>query len=970
MLVRSLLLAGMALLSARVVTAQGAPAADPPFASEEYLRMYLPAETPYTHICRCARPDCPGFGNPGFLVWSRERPFEVSCKACGTWYPSAEFPEDHVLEVDGRAYTYHVDARGRPLFFTGLARYSRVMRALYDARYAANACAAGDLERGAQARAVLLRLAEVYRGYFYARTPTFDPGLPLFPDVPGNAGAGKLKQYFGDYALPSFFCDIYDPLAAAGLLDETQRAAVRALIEDSVGQCVFPYFRLYRATGNTAGAMLRDFVRAGISFPELSIRDLVHEYHFGAERVLRGPDLVHEVVEGEFGIGNLIANGFYPDGFWREGSLSYQAMVLAGLIPALEPLRGYSDPPGYVPADPDWQPLRDYRPESVTPLRRALLSLPLLAFPDGTALTIGDTHKGQDVVAGWQKTLGALAPAEGLTVPETSAFHDGIGVAALRCGSGSEATATFLTYGPRGGGHSHYDQLNLTFYALGHELATDIGYPDSTDPLRGRWWNRAAAHNTVVVDGRNQAQSMGRLEAFASAGRFTVAQASCDNAYPALEDYRRTVVLVGDPDDATAPRYVVDVFHVIGGATHDYAFHAQSEPDRPEAEFATDGLRLVADPAASLLELTPGAEPDTMGYDCVTDLRRGRADDPWSARWLMPEDNRLSLRLLALPGASEEVIVGSAPGHRLAPGQRVDIGKRMTWLCRRRAGQAPLHSSFVSVVQAEADGAPAPVAARLLACTGSPEGDAVAIEVAHGSGRDILVITRVGGIVEVPEIALTLEGRIGLLSLDGTGKVTGALLVDGGSLTIGDVTVQPDTPALRGAITALPDAVDVGPLVAEVDLPLTEAALGRLMTIEHANRTGSAWVIEGVEPIGGGARLTLDRSAHEGLGRVGELSEDGLTLYANSGFHQFEEGLSARYYDGAWLRVGARAVRLRALATHGRDAPYLYEAALRDPLPPDVPPRCRFGVSSVAPGDTAVVHSVATLMRATPEPDQ
>ena len=238
-----------------------------------------------------------------------------------------------------------------------------------------------------------------------------------------------------------------------------------------------------------------------------------------------------------------------------------------------------------------------------------------------SALTLGDTHKGQDVTERWQESLGDLAPPAGLAVPTESAFHDGIGVTALRCGSGREATAAFLIHGPRGGGHSHYDQLSITLYALGHELATDIGYPDSTDPLRGRWWNRTAAHNTVVVDGRNQAQSMGALEVFAAAGRVRVAQAICTNAYPELTDYRRTVVLVGEAAEPTATRYLVDVFHVIGGTLHDWAFHAQSEPELPESGFALDGVTAVAKGGASLLEHTPGAQPDVMGYDCLTDRK-------------------------------------------------------------------------------------------------------------------------------------------------------------------------------------------------------------------------------------------------------------------------------------------------------------------------------------------------------------
>ena len=933
----------------------------PPFASPEYIEMFIQPETPYTHVCRCARPDCPGFSNPGFLVWSRERPNEIQCKACGTWYPNEEFPEDQFTEVDGRRYPYHEDAQGRPLFFSGNVRYAKLMRALYDARYAARDYAeTGDPERGRQARDVLLAIARVYPGFFYARTPTFAPGLPVIPDVPGNAGAGRLKQYFGDYGMPSFFCDIWDPLAGSDLVTEEQRAQVRALIEDCVGTCVFPYFKLYRATGNTAGQMLTDFVRAGTSFPDLTVHDLVHEHHFGAERILRGPDLVHEAIEGSYGLANLFANGFYADGFWHEGSLSYQHMVLVGMLPALRMLRGYSDPADYVPADPAWRRLDDYQPLQSGRIGRALVSLPLLAFPDGTVLTLGDSHKGGEVAPGWVEALGDLAPAEGLSVPSESAFHDGIGVSALRCGGGPDATAAFLIYGPRGGGHSHYDQLNLTYYALGHELVTDIGYPDSTDPLRGRWWNRSAAHNTVVVDGRNQAQSMGRLELFATSARFRVAQASCSNAYPDLDDYRRTVVLVGAADEPGSPRYVVDVFHVVGGSTHDWAFHAQSEPDLPEAEFAAEGIDLADAGVASLLELTPGAEPDVMGYDCVTDLRRAIAGEPWSARWITPDEEGLELRLLALPEAAEEVFVGSAPGHRLPPKENVDIGKRMTWLCRRVQGEAPLSSVFASVIEALPADATAGVTARRLAVNAPPECSAVAIEVTHAGGRDVLVVARTADAIDVPEADMRLDGRIGLVSFDRDGAVTGALLLDGTALTAGHLALSADGPSPTGEVMALPEGITDAPLVIDVDLPLPPESAGRMLTLAHANHTGSAWAIARAEPLaGGGARLTLDRSACEGVGRVGRLSEGGTVVFANAGFRQLEEGLSALFYDGAWLSVGEGRVPVRAVAHHGRGEPWLHEATLAEPLSAeDVPEGAAFTISRVAVGDRVVVPNV------------
>ena len=80
-------------------------------------------------------------------------------------------------------------------------------------------------------------------------------------------------------------------------------------------------------------------------------------------------------------------------------------------------------------------------------------------------------------------------------------------VAILRSGTGDRARALWLDY-DMGGSHSHADAMNLGFYALGLDLLPDFGYPQiqyqGWDSPKGRWFITTAAHNTVVVDGRDQ----------------------------------------------------------------------------------------------------------------------------------------------------------------------------------------------------------------------------------------------------------------------------------------------------------------------------------------------------------------------------------------------------------------------------------------------------------------------------------
>ncbi|MEI8315637.1 MAG: heparinase II/III family protein [Verrucomicrobiota bacterium] len=80
-------------------------------------------------------------------------------------------------------------------------------------------------------------------------------------------------------------------------------------------------------------------------------------------------------------------------------------------------------------------------------------------------------------------------------------------VAILRSGRGDRARALWLDY-DMGGGHDHADGMNLGLYALGLDLMPDCGYPQiqygGWGSTKAGWFTKTAAHNTVIVDGRDQ----------------------------------------------------------------------------------------------------------------------------------------------------------------------------------------------------------------------------------------------------------------------------------------------------------------------------------------------------------------------------------------------------------------------------------------------------------------------------------
>ena len=85
------------------------------------------------------------------------------------------------------------------------------------------------------------------------------------------------------------------------------------------------------------------------------------------------------------------------------------------------------------------------------------------------------------------------------------------------------------------------------------------------------------SHNLVVVDEEEQAKREcgSNLELFGLAPGVEIAQASGVNVYPQCEEYRRTCVMVTTPEGQV---YILDLFRVKGGRTHQYNFHCNGSP--------------------------------------------------------------------------------------------------------------------------------------------------------------------------------------------------------------------------------------------------------------------------------------------------------------------------------------------------------------------------------------------------------
>lgn len=217
----------------------------------------------------------------------------------------------------------------------------------------------------------------------------------------------------------------------------------------------------------------------------------------------------------------------------------------------------------------------------------------LLGRPE---LAVGDPSEEVLWLLGGDRA--ALARRAAPHVPGSRAFPDS-GYVVLR----STGAHAVLDAGPHGflnGGHAHADALSIVLSVHGHPLLIDPGTATYTmDPeLRDRF-RSTAMHNTVVVNGRSQAEPAGpfhwrsradaRIELWRAGRAFDHVEAAHDAYAPLV--HRRAVVRLAEDLWIVAD-------HLIGGGSGSMQTHWHLDPAwRPDGTPA-EGSRTVAHPAA------------------------------------------------------------------------------------------------------------------------------------------------------------------------------------------------------------------------------------------------------------------------------------------------------------------------------------------------------------------------------------
>lgn len=356
---------------------------------------------------------------------------------------------------------------------------------------------------------------------------------------------------------------------------------------------------------------------------------------------LRDQEIIDHALLADGGYFYQLEHSIKEEGMQYEGSWSYHFYALHAFLKTAE--IGHQSG------------LNMYGHE---PLRRALL-LPLqMAMPNGKLPAIHDGTEwapsttyyeyaaaryddpafedflAQHKRAGWEALLMGIVDPEPHPTRLQSVVLQDSGLAVLRQGG----SYLLLDFGEHGGGHGHYDKLNIVYFAQGEVVASDPGrFWPYAHRFQREYYKRTLAHNTVAVDGLNQAEATGRIVEHHFGDKYDLIVAQCDTAYPGVE-MTRTVAMGAD--------WLVDRFDVKSATPHTYEWiwHVRGQETLPKAAVETT------------------IEGEDTAYHYLEDVSSFETKKSWEMTWILGQDgNRPKFYGLFPTHQPEEIFFATAP---------------------------------------------------------------------------------------------------------------------------------------------------------------------------------------------------------------------------------------------------------------------------------------------------------------------
>ena len=407
--------------------------------------------------------------------------------------------------------------------------------------------------------------------------------------------------------------------------------------------------------------------------------------------------------------------------------------------------------------------------------------------------------------AQFQQNVAAAISTHGTAIKTASVNKSQWGLGILRSGTGDRQRAVWLDY-DIAGNHGRGDALNIGLFAHGLEILSGFGYPPvqfgGWYSPRANWYKMSAAHNTVVVDAKNQLVRFGVPETEplqvqlnprkGSVVGTTTAWAAGDTVKliraegpalvqtTALQQFERSLLLVDlSPQDS----YILDIFRVTGGHDHAKFMHGY---------FGTV--------SATGIPLTPLAD---FGHE--TQMRNFHGGSPtpgWQVDWKIEDRYRY------LPTGAEVHLrytdLTSGTQAALAESWLIERGNE-TWvpsLLVRRQGATTekLASTFVAILEPYTDRTKIKTISRisLRTETGQTADESnVGVMIQQASGRSDLLIAAATGrpssaqrrLVQ-PDWAVSTDADFCLIRRDANNEIEYLFLSGGKILQVGEMQLS------------------------------------------------------------------------------------------------------------------------------------------------------------------------------------
>jgi len=131
-----------------------------------------------------------------------------------------------------------------------------------------------------------------------------------------------------------------------------------------------------------------------------------------------------------------------------------------------------------------------------------------IAGPSGRLPLLGDDDGGCLSLIPIRRALGPIKRRRGQMIWQSKLFPDA-GLAVMTCGD-THAIVDAGSFGALHAGHSHSDTLSIVVRSGGAEILIDPGtYTYTGEPEWRDWFRGTQAHNTICIDGRDQAVAAG-----------------------------------------------------------------------------------------------------------------------------------------------------------------------------------------------------------------------------------------------------------------------------------------------------------------------------------------------------------------------------------------------------------------------------------------------------------------------------